>query len=52
MKGINDFVSFKKLIIFGSEGSGKSTLTNNLESEVFRNEEFSDISNFYIFYYY
>ena len=40
MEKINDFISFKKLIIFGSEGSGKSTLTKNLESEIFRSEEY------------
>ena len=51
MEKINDFISFKKLIIFGSKGSGKSTLTNKLQSEIFRTEEFSDISNFNIFYF-
>ena len=49
MENINDFISFKKLIIFGSEGSGKSTLTKNLESEVFSSEEYPEISNFNIF---
>ena len=51
MERINDFISFRKLIIFGSEGSGKSTLTSNLQNEVFRSEEFPDISNFNIFYF-
>ena len=49
MEGINDYISFKKLIIFGSKGSGKSTLTNNLQEEVFRSEEFPEISIVNIF---
>ena len=49
MEGINDFISFKKIIIFGSEGSCKSTLTNNLQCKVFRSEEYPEISNFNIF---
>ena len=49
MERINDFICFKKIIIFGSEQSGKSTLTKNLESEVFRNEEYPENSKFNIF---
>ena len=49
MEIINDFISFRKLIIFGSEGSGKSTLINNLQFEVFRSEEFPEISNLIFF---
>ena len=31
----NEFTSFKKVIIFGAEGSGKSTLSNYLETGKF-----------------
>ena len=31
----NEFISFKKVIILGTEGSGKSTLTNSLETRKF-----------------
>ena len=31
----NEFISFKKVIIFGTVGSGKSTLTNSLETRKF-----------------
>ena len=31
----NEYISYKKLIIFGAEGSGKSTLTKSLETGKF-----------------
>ena len=49
MEEFEDFISFKKLIIFGSEKSGKSTLTKNLEYSTFISEEFPEISNFIFF---
>lgn len=33
-----EFVSYKKLIIFGSEGSGKTSLTSRLEHGSFQEE--------------
>jgi GTPase SAR1 family protein len=33
-----EFVSYKKLIIFGSEGAGKTSLTSRLESGSFKEE--------------
>ncbi len=36
------FVSYKKLIIFGTEGSGKSSLTKSLETGTFTNESHTD----------
>ena len=31
----NEYISYKKVIIFGVEGSGKSTLTKSLETGKF-----------------
>jgi GTPase SAR1 family protein len=33
-----EFVSYKKVIIFGSEGTGKTSLTSRLESGSFKDE--------------
>jgi GTPase SAR1 family protein len=41
----NEFISFKKVIIFGTEGSGKSTLTNSLETGKFSEQTHSENSN-------
>ena len=32
----NDFVFFKKIVIFGSPGSGKSSLTSIFENKTFK----------------
>jgi len=37
-----EFVSYKKVIIFGSEGVGKTTLTKSIEKGVFTNESHSE----------
>ena len=44
-----EFTSFKKLIIFGNEGSGKSALTKRLEKGSFTEVSPSDKGNL-IFY--
>ncbi len=38
----SEFVSYKKLVIFGSEGSGKSTLTASIEKGVFSEQSHTD----------
>ena len=40
----NEFTSYKKIIIFGTEGSGKSTLTNSLETGKFSEQTHSENS--------
>jgi len=38
MEGTPEFVSYKKLMIFGSEGTGKSSLVKRIERGSFTNE--------------
>ena len=33
METSSDFVSFKKVLVFGSEGAGKTSLTKKLENK-------------------
>ena len=42
MENTPEFVSYKKLIIFGAEGSGKTSLTKTFEKGNFTNESHSD----------
>ena len=42
MENAPEFVSYKKLLIFGAEGSGKSSLTKSLETGTFTNESHTD----------
>ena len=41
MDGI-EFASYKKLLIFGSEGSGKTSLSKRIERGSFTNETHTD----------
>jgi GTPase SAR1 family protein len=38
MENSPEFVSYKKVIIFGAEGTGKTTLTKSIEKGSFTNE--------------
>ena len=42
MDNSSEFVSYKKLIIFGAEGSGKTSLTISFGTGSFKNESHSD----------
>jgi GTPase SAR1 family protein len=42
MENTSEFVSYKKLVIFGSEGSGKTTLTSSIEKGVFSEQSHTD----------
>jgi GTPase SAR1 family protein len=42
MDKTSEFVSYKKLVIFGSEGSGKSTLTSSIEKGAFSEQSHTD----------
>jgi type IV secretory pathway VirB4 component len=46
MDECEEFISFKKLIIFGSKGSGKTTLIKLLEDNVYTFEEMTENSKF------
>ena len=46
MEGTAEFASFKKVIIFGSEGSGKTSLVKRIETGSFTNESHTDDGNY------
>ena len=41
---MDEFISYKKVIIFGIEGSGKSTLTNSLQTGKFSEQTHTENS--------
>ena len=43
-----EYISFKKIVIFGSEGTGKSTLTSRFDNKYYKEEKPSPSCN-YIF---
>jgi GTPase SAR1 family protein len=40
-----EFISYKKIIIFGSEGTGKTSLTSRFENNFFKEENPSTNGN-------
>ena len=42
MENTPEFVSYKKVLIFGTEGSGKSSLTKSFEKGSFSNENHTE----------
>ena len=44
-----EYVSYKKVIIFGSQGSGKSSLTSRLEKGSFSTENPTEDGNIFFF---
>ena len=42
MEGSPEFVSYKKVLIFGSEGTGKTSLTKRIERGSFTNESHTE----------
>ena len=42
MEGSPEFVSYKKVLIFGSEGTGKTSLTKRIERGAFTNESHTE----------
>ena len=38
METSSDYVSYKKLLVFGSEGTGKTSFTKRLEQDLFEDE--------------
>ena len=48
MDNAPEFVAYKKRIIFGTEGSGKTSLAKTFEKGTFTNESHSDNGKFNI----
>ena len=42
MDKTSEFISYKKLIIFGSEGSGKTTLKSSIETGVYSEQSHTE----------
>ena len=45
MESAAEFASYKKVVIFGSEGSGKTSLTKRIERGSFTNQSHTDDCN-------
>ena len=42
------FISYKKVVLFGGEGSGKTSLTKRIKEGSFTNESHTDKGNLFI----
>ena len=49
MEGSPEFVSYKKVVIFGSEGTGKSSLSKRIERGAFTNETHTENGKYKIY---
>ena len=47
-KNYTSYTSFRKVVLFGVKGSGKTSLTKRLETDSFINEEYIDEGNIFI----
>ena len=45
MEGSTEFVSYKKVLVFGAAGTGKTTLTKFIEKGVFTEESHTEDDN-------
>ena len=52
MEATPEFASFKKVIIFGSKGSGKTSLSKRIDRGSFSNETSSDNGKIKLFNFY
>ena len=48
MDNVPEFVSYKKLLIFGTEGVGKTSLTKSIEKGAFTDETHTENGILYI----
>ena len=46
MKDLTTFASYKKVLVFGKEGTGKTTFTKYIEKGNFTNETHTENRNF------
>ena len=49
MKDLTTFASYKKVLVFGKEGTGKTTFTKYIEKGYFTNESHTENGKFYNF---
>jgi GTPase SAR1 family protein len=42
METSSDYVSYKKVLVFGSEGTGKTSFTKRLEQDLFEDESHTE----------
>lgn len=45
MEELKESIIPKKLLIFGAQGSGKTSLTKRIEKDIFENEQHTDHGN-------
>lgn len=48
MENATEFISYKKVLVFGTLGVGKTSLTKSIEKGIFTNESHTENGNFLI----